>query len=508
MKRQPYPVSQLTGGKNVYVDAVFLTDKESPNLRLVTFSRGCVVKDKGWHTFGQGLPLTGTVMLIDTLPKADGAIFYIIITTRYFYRYNSTSDSYENKNSTSPFSGTEDDRFSAVVTQTSAGADIFVVTNGVDPIKKWDGGVGDITNLEGWDTANIKAKSLAVFKSRLIAGGTVESGYNCPQRVRWTVVGDPEDVTGPGSGFVDIVATPDWIVTLVTLKNRLFVFKERSIWELPYVGGTDVFGAPVLRVEGVGTYSPHSVITLGEELIFFGTDNVYLYDGVDLVPIGKNIYPLLYETASRVVDADKIKRTAASYIEELKEYWLVVCGKGSDVPNIFMKYSFDHNAWTWREDAKITAFGFYSTPGAPRWTDLTGTWNAQTWRWMDRPLTSGAPTTLIGDHNGYVYEDDRMTTTTAPMSFETKDWIFAHAQRLVEIRVEAKGGPFTVFLSPDQGKTWTLSKEFPATADFYEHKWYINYTCQMFRLRFDTTAETFELKWVEPWYIPRGRGTS
>ena len=51
MKRQPYPVAQLTGGLDVSVDAIFLVDKASPYLRNVRFDKGLVKKGVGFAEF-------------------------------------------------------------------------------------------------------------------------------------------------------------------------------------------------------------------------------------------------------------------------------------------------------------------------------------------------------------------------------------------------------------------------------------------------------------------------
>jgi len=98
MRRQAYPVAGLTGGLDVSVDAVFLTDKSSPNLRNVWFDKGLVRKGLGWAAFGSGLPLAGTVMLIDTFPMQSGTLHYLFATVDWVYRYNGTS--YDKKNKT------------------------------------------------------------------------------------------------------------------------------------------------------------------------------------------------------------------------------------------------------------------------------------------------------------------------------------------------------------------------------------------------------------------------
>jgi len=324
--------------------------------------------------------------------------------------------------------------------------------------------------------------------------------------VRWSIVANPEDITGTGSGFIELTESPDWVVALAVLKNKLYAFKERSIWELVYVGGTTVF-RPDQRVEGVGTYSPHSIVNLGEELLFYGTDNIYLYDGIDLSPIGGQIYPYLYETENRLVNAARANRAPSAYIEELKSYQICLPTE-SGSPDLLAEYNFDMKAWTLRT-RQITAYGFYSVTTGNRWLDLTGTWEARTWKWMEKALPAGAPTTLMGDSDGNIWEDDRLIKSTDYMCWETKDWMFAHSERVVEFRIQAKGGPFTCYYSFDQGKTWeSNTKEFAVSTDWTEYSWPLNFTCQYVRVRIDSYAEDIDIKWVEPWYIPRARSKS
>jgi len=139
---------------------------------------------------------------------------------------------------------------------------------------------------------------------------------------------------------------------------------------------------------------------------------------------------------------------------------------------------------------------------------LVGPWNEQNWIWMEKALPAGAPSTLIGDSGGYVYEDDRLTKSEDYMCFETKDWMFQHNQRLTEFHIQAKGGPFNCYYSLDQGLTWSPVKTFAVSTDWTEYVWWLNFTCQHIRLRIESYAEDFEIKWIEPWYIPRVRSKS
>ena len=102
MKKQPYPVAQLTGGLDISVDATFIVDKASPDLRNIRFDQGLIRKGLGWKQFGitgaAGLPLDGTPMLLDSFPLESGTIQYLAVTTKWIYRYLTASQTYEKKN--------------------------------------------------------------------------------------------------------------------------------------------------------------------------------------------------------------------------------------------------------------------------------------------------------------------------------------------------------------------------------------------------------------------------
>ena len=285
-----------------------------------------------------------------------------------------------------PFIGDEENPFSSVVTVDSAGDDIFILTNGVDPIMKWDGG-GNFVPLVMGGLVDTTAKFIISFKSRLILGWTTESGSYNPTRIRWSVAGDVEDfdITHTGAGVVELIDTPDWITGFCLFKDKLLIIKERSIWELVYVGGTKVF-TPVRKIDGVGAYVGQSVISLGEQIVFLGSDNVYLYDTYSLQPIGDNVFPLLFEASTRIVNMAYASRIKAAYIEELEEYWLSIPTQGS-IPDTVLKYNFSCKSWTLRKQ-EVTAFGYYEIPTGDRWLDEVGNWTDWVGIWVEDKIAS------------------------------------------------------------------------------------------------------------------------
>lgn len=520
MRKQPYPVAQLTKGLVTDVDATFLVDQSSPYLRGVQFDNGLVKKALGRTVFGSGLPLTGGVMLISTYVTTGGTTHTLVVTEDYIYLYDPSAGTYSIKNqeaNAAPvvLTGTEDDRFSAVsMGKANAGTwyDYYILTNGKDNIQRWDGdspSTSKFADLGGWGVGNVKARSLAVFQTRLIAGFTIESGTNCPYRVRWSVAGDMEDISGTGSGFADLIETPDWVVGLKIVRSRLFVIKEKSIWELVYVGGTDIF-KPTIVVNGIGGKAPHCLCSVGDDLAFFGNNGVFLFNGITPTPLDEAIHSYLFQPDAKIINEKMIHRSVGMYKDTANQVHFVLPKKDSTRPNMEFTYYMNEGTWAVRE-RETTAFGEYTETSKNTWANGTGTWANQSGNWLTQNIPAGAVTTLLGTANGYVYEDDGLHKSNETMEFQTKDWIFEHAQRWTEIRVQARGANFTLSYSLDEGYTWAENKSFTAaniSGEFKEYVMWVNKTSQKLRAKITTTGEDFEVKWIEPWYIPRLRSVA
>jgi hypothetical protein len=502
MRRQPYPVAKITGGLDVSIDPVFLVDKSSPNLQCARIQKGLIKKDLDFVNLGSTLPLDGSIMLIDSFTLYDGSRHHLFVTTDWVYRLSS-SEVYSKKNSANQFTGGLDDRFVSTAILDSDGSDMYLLTNGKDPIVRWGGGSGNFTIFGGG--TSYYAKAIGTFQNRIILGNTVEGGQVCPKRIRWSAPGAPEDFTSTGSGFVDLVDTPDNIVALVALKGRFFIIKEGSIWEMLYVGGDRYFDF-VIRVSDVGGVAPNAISSTKERLMLLGDNDIYTFDTYFAKPIGEQIRSLLFNLESSIMNTSVANRCCSAYIKDLNEFWLVVPTEGG-VPNKLFKHDIANQCWIPR-DKEVTAIGFYRAPvGAEdlSWADNVGTWLEDTEMWLLVTVATGSVTTLIGTDAGYIKEDNRATKSSDTFIFETKDWFFAHAERWIAFNIQAKGGPFYVSYSIDGGVTWSGAKLFAVSTKFTEYTLPLNLTSQHIRCKIETTAQDFDLKWIDPWYIPRAR---
>ena len=500
MKRKPFPVISPKGGLDVSLDAVFLTNITSPNLDVVRFDKGLLKKDLGFRQFEDDAD--ERPMLLATYYQYDGTTFTILCTVDHAYKLAADTWTLISTSPGPSFTGDEDDIFWSVIFN-----DLFIVTNGTDNIMKWEGTTwADL----GGATGNYKAKCMAPFYSTLVLGHTIESGTACPYRIRWSDTGDPENWSTGNAGFVDLMDTADFITALVQMGDRLFVFKERSIWELIFVGDTgSAMFEPRLVIDGIGTYAGKTCINLGTKILFFGSDSIYSFDGLHIDSVSDQLFPILYETGEKIVQHNKLNRAVAEYVEETGDY-IVALPTGNDNPDLLLRYNVKDKSWA-KRTKDVVALGLYSSQTQITWAVAkTGAlaWNHADWAipWKRQQLLSGSPTMLYLASDNTIEEDDRTVYSSELMIWETKDFILAEACRWLYVVFETRGESYDVSHSFDQGRSWSDEETLTPDADDFRKMVYpINATHKQIRLRIRTYNEKFELKWLTPYYIPRSR---
>lgn len=397
----------------------------------------------------------------------------------------------------------------------------WIMTNGVDELWKWTGSGSDtltqlITEFPSGVTS-LTCKNLIEFKDHLLLLDVSEDGDRYPQRVRWSDTADPCDFLNGNASYQDLSGA-DWISTAVKFKgDYLVIFKERSIWVGYATGDSDIFQFDQ-RTAGVGCAASKTVELLGDEIIFLGWDDVYVFNGIDYESISSAIQEELFDS----LDPGAIDKCFGVVIEEQKEYWLFVPSLGSDYCDTAWVFNYGLNKWTRHDFGAvdgttngISFYGYYEKQTTLTIGDLQGTIGEQTWRFGDREVLEAAPTTLFGDTDGYVYEYDRLVSnddgTTIDAWFSTKDFMFTQLmERQVILRIDVYfdgGGDLKVAYSTDRGSTWsdetTLSGNF--TYAINRLYWWVD--CDMIRFRFrnNNSSEHFDFREARIYWQPSGR---
>lgn len=396
----------------------------------------------------------------------------------------------------------------------------WIMTNGVDELWKWTGGSSDlaalITSFPSGVTS-LTCRELIEFKDHLLLLDVSEDGGRYPQRVRWSDTGDPNDFLNGNASYQDLSGA-DWIQTAVKFKgDYVVVFKERSIWVGYATGDSDIFQFDQ-RVTGTGCAAARTVESLGDELIFLGWDDVYVFNGIDYESIGSQIQNELFDT----MDPGAIDKCFGVIIEEQKEYWLFTPSVSSDYCDQAWVFNYELNKWTKHDFATvdgttngISYYGYYEKQAGLTIGDLQGTIGEQTWRFGDREVLEAAPTTLFTDTDGYVYEYDRLISndngTTVDAWFSTKDFMFTNLmERQIILRMDiyfGGGGDLKVAYSTDLGSTWENERTLSGQDTYAIDRAYWRIDCPLIRFRFrnNNASEHFDFREARIYWQPSGR---
>lgn len=161
------------------------------------------------------------------------------------------------------------------------------IFNASDCTWKWDGVnlvkitgqayVDDLANPSGSNM--VFAKTAAVFQGSLWIANTNETAMpaRTPNRVRWSHPNNPEVWRSFDYIDMDIDRDGDEIVALIPFRDRLLVFKRRSIYA---IAGSSPTNYTVYPVATIGAVSQFAIAPTPSGVYFFSwPEGVFFYDG-------------------------------------------------------------------------------------------------------------------------------------------------------------------------------------------------------------------------------------
>jgi len=118
------------------------------------------------------------------------------------------------------------------------------------------------------------------------------SSLTFPNRVRWSAVNNPlqwDPTVNGTAGFNDLIDVPDVITGLVTIGQNAYITRTNGV---TVMSPTGPLGSPFsffnesIAPQGVGNLFAYSLSSFGIWCAFVSEDDVYLFDGVNFIPIG------------------------------------------------------------------------------------------------------------------------------------------------------------------------------------------------------------------------------
>lgn len=164
-------------------------------------------------------------------------------------------------------------------------------------------------------------RSIAIWDGRVFVGGD----ENDNAKITWSSKGLLSDWTiASGAGSLVLGDSPDWIQAMRKLGEYLIVYKERSI----FIGRRTFLVDPPVRFDpapgqGIGCAAPNSIGDLGEEHIFLGWDNIYIFSLQKIEAVGSQVKDEIFYGEHGILPK-YLGNCTGIIAEEFDEYWLFV----------------------------------------------------------------------------------------------------------------------------------------------------------------------------------------
>jgi hypothetical protein len=268
------------------------------------------------------------------------SFFAVIVGTNVYRTSNSFNTTYTNVTGTVTITAGATN-----LAQHTALNDAMVFCNELDtPFKVTSSG-----NAMQLLNVSTGAKTCTTYGSYLVIANTSESGILYPSRIRWSDINNPD--AWPALNFIDIEPSDgDRIVSVITFKDSVYVFKKRSIYRLMITGldGADAFIArPFSR--NLGCWAKNSVRVIPNLGIAFlaqntlyvlGDNELSSYNYSQFEPVGDPIQ----RTFDSVGRAQWANAVGAVYPKRY-QYVLYVSTTGT-TNAMGLVYDYIQKAWT------------------------------------------------------------------------------------------------------------------------------------------------------------------
>lgn len=349
------PAVSPVGGLDLSTDPLFIDDNKATYLDNVDITdRGLVFRqvlsDSGIATSSD--PINGL-----GFPSFEDGTTALAVHTKTTFK-TTTSTSLTNRSGAGILTGGAN----GDLTRNTTVLDHYFFCNGVNEVAYWDGSSANCAKITSHGSYSgptaLIAKYLAGFAGRLILAVTDESGVK-GRRIRWCADSSWwlwDTSADIGSGAVDFADTPGLVTGIKVHQSSLLVFKNDSIY---FGRETGDVNSPIVFPNwiNVGCLSGDSAQTLNAtQLIFLGTDNVYLLEGTTTTPIGTPVFSEILDT----IDYARLDEIV-SWIEPDRTRY-VLCIPTNDSTKITSAFVYDWQRGKW--STRTYPGGIYATTSA------------------------------------------------------------------------------------------------------------------------------------------------
>jgi hypothetical protein len=330
--------------------------------------------------------------------------FWIHCATNSVFADDGTTRS--NITGTTP-TGTAADRWNAAVLN-----GVLLLNNGVDSPSYW-GGTGTLAALPGW-SSSWKCKSIGAFKAFAVAVGITKSGTFYPHMVKWSDTADPGSVPSSWdeadatklAGEVDLAETTDLIVDQLVLGDANLIYKERSIYAMRFIGGTQVF--EFRRVPGsVGMLAKGCAAVTPKGHVVLANGDLVLVDGINEPQslLADRLKTFLF---SSQIDSAASQKCFVVSNPPRSEVWVCYPEVGETTCTRALVWNWESNTFGFRDlpSANHAASGLLEYTTGTSWTSDADTWNTDASLWNQDEFGPTEPRLIIASNAPGLYLAD------------------------------------------------------------------------------------------------------
>jgi hypothetical protein len=304
-----------------------------------------------------------------------------------------------------------------------AGADVIVLTNGIDNVVSWNGTDAQVVKHTefGFTCANIVQFGDMMLYLNVLQGSTYlgTTMLNSDEGAPFAVGNASAGVAGQ---FI-VQGQPDPILAAKRIGPYLAIYCQHNVIMCTLTGNATVFAFRI-AVANKGPIGPNAIAQFPMEHQFIGPDSMYKFDGSNAEPVNThiwrsilgtldhlragNIFTFLDETngeqiwsVPQTTDSGAGTITSPGAFAWVEHYLEETAGQAQSA---LIASAMGINRPYSKRTFAFTAIGNSLNASAVTWAQLTQAWSTYNIRWNDAFFSASFPIILVGDNSGFLWQ--------------------------------------------------------------------------------------------------------
>lgn len=268
---------------------------------------------------------------------------------------------------------------------------LAIITNDADVPQLWVPGLGTpLVDLPNWPST-WRCKAIKPFKNFLVALNLTINGDEFPHRIAWSHPADPGAVPSSWDGTDETLDAGDRdlsdseagvILDGYPMRDLFMIYKERSVWGMQYIGGTQIFRTYPLFDGGILSKACVAPFKNNTRHFVVSGDDIIVHNGQEAESIADK---RLREFMQANIDTTHYRRSFCVADPANREVMFAFPEVGAQWPTLAIVWNTIDNTFTFRElpggVAHMAAGPVPGGAGSVTWDSDSDSWDSDTTQW-------------------------------------------------------------------------------------------------------------------------------